>query len=248
MKVKSILISQPNPGEKRTAYHQLGERYNIKVDYRAFIQVDPVSGKELRKKRLKILDHSAIIFTSRNAIDHFFRVVEELKVEIPTTMKYFCINEGVSLYIQKYIVLRKRKMFYGKSGEASFLELLKKHKGETYLFPCSNIRKDTIPDYMAEHEISFTESCMYHTVSSDLSDLANVFYDIIIFFSPQGIRSLFENFPDFEQKHKLIAGWGKTTNHAIEEANLVNNIKAPTPDSPSMVNAIEKYLIHHKLV
>ncbi len=242
MKVKTVLISQPDPGEKRTPYHALAEKWNLKVDFRPFIQVDAVPGKDLRKKRLNILDHTAVILTSRNAVDHYFRVVEELKIELPTTMKYYCINEGVSLYIQKYTVLRKRKMFFGKGREPEFLELLKNHTGEKFLFPCSDIRKDSIPNFLKEHKMTFSESVMSRTVNADLGDLANVYYDIIVFFSPADIKSLFDNFPDFEQNHTRIAGWGKTTSLAISEKQLTNNIPAPTPDAPSMVGAIENYL------
>lgn len=242
MKVKTILISQPDPGERRTAYHQLAEDYKLQVDFRPFIQVEGVEGKLLRKKRLNILDHTAVIFTSRNAIDHFFRVAEELKVELPSTMKYFCVNEGISLYIQKYTVLRKRKMFYGPGRLPDFLPLLKKHSKEKFLFPCSNIRKDNIPNFLVENGIEYSESVMYKTVNADLSDLADVYYDIICFFSPQDISSLFDNFPDFEQNNTRIAGWGKTTNHAIETAELINNIPAPSPEAPSMVAAIENYI------
>ena len=242
MKVKTILISQPDPGDKRTPYHALAEKWNLKIDYRPFIQVEPVAGKILRKKRLNILDHTAVILTSRNAVDHFFRVVEELKIELPTTMKYYCMNEGVSLYIQKYTVLRKRKMFFGKGREPEFLEMLKKHTKEKFLFPCSDIRKDSIPNFLTENGFDYTESIMYRTVNADLSDLADVYYDIIVFFSPADIKSLFDNFSDFEQNKTRIAGWGKTTNMAISEKELVNNIPAPTPDAPSMVAAIDNYL------
>lgn len=241
-KIKSILISQPDPGDKKTAYHLLAEKFKLKLDFRPFIQVEGVPGKELRKKRLNILDHTAVILTSRNAVDHFFRVVEELRVELPVTMKYYCMNEGVSLYIQKYTIMRKRKVFFGKGGEPEFLTLLKQHKNENYLFPCSNIRKDTIPDYLNKLNIKFSECVMYHTVNADLSDLANVTYDLIVFFSPQDIKSLYDNFPDFVQNDKLISGWGETTNLAIAEAGLRNDIPAPTPEAPSMVAAIEQYI------
>jgi len=242
LKVKTILVSQPDPGDKRTPYHSLAEKWNLKIDFRPFIQVEPVAGKILRKKRLNILDHTAVILTSRNAVDHFFRVVEELKIELPNTMKYYCINEGVSLYIQKYTVLRKRKMFFGKGREPEFLEMLKKHTKEKFLFPCSDIRKDSIPDFLTEHKFTYTEAVMYRTVNADLGDLADVYYDIIVFFSPADIKSLFDNFSDFEQNKTRIAGWGKTTNMAISENELTNNIPAPTPDAPSMVAAIDNYL------
>jgi len=242
LKVKSILVSQPDPGDKKTAYHVLADKYKLKLDFRPFIQVESVPAKELRKKRLSILDHTAIILTSRSAVDNFFRCVDELKVELPTTMKYFCINEGISLYTQKYTVLRKRKMFFGKGREPEFLKLVKSHPKEKYLFPCSDIRKDSIPNFLDENSIEFTEAIMYRTVNADLSDLENVFYDVIAFFSPADIKSLFDNFPDFKQNETRIAGWGASTNKAIVAAELVNNIPAPTPNSPSMTAAIEAYI------
>ncbi|MCB9252088.1 MAG: uroporphyrinogen-III synthase [Flavobacteriales bacterium] len=243
MKIKSILVSQPDPGDKRTIYHTLAEKFNLKLDYRPFIELESIPGKELRKQKINILDYSAIIFNSRNAVDNFFRVVEELKVDLPITMKYFCFNEGISLYIQKYTVLRKRKVFYGKGSEKEFLAEIKKHHDEHYLFPCSDIRKATIPDFLIENNIKHQEAIFYKTVTSDLSDLADVYYDIIVFFSPADIKSLFDNFPDFKQNNTNIAGFGRTTDLAILEAGLVNNIKAPTPDCPSMVSALEKFIL-----
>lgn len=243
MSVKTILISQPHPGSKKTVYDVLTEKYGVKVDFHQFIEVQPVPARDLRKQKLRILDHNAVIFNSRNAIDHFFRIVDEMKVEIPSTMKYFCTNEGVSLYIQKYTQLRKRKMFTGKGTDASFLELLKKHKALNYLFPCSNIRNEVIPSYMHEMNIQYTEAIMYNTVNSDLSELASVYYDILVFFSPQGIISLFANFPEFKQENdRAIAGWGKTTDQALTDAGLVNTIPAPTADHPSMVAALDHYI------
>lgn len=243
MSVKTILISQPHPGGKKTVYDVLSEKYGVRVDFHQFIEVQPVPVRELRKQKLRILDHDAIIFNSRNAIDHFFRIVEEMKVEIPSTLKYFCTNEGVSLYIQKYTQLRKRKVFTGKGTDSSFLELIKKHKTLNYLFVCSNIRNEVVPNYLDEMNIQHTEAIMYHTVNSDLSELASVYYDILVFFSPQGIASLFANFPDFVQDEKrAIAGWGKTTDQALIEAGLTNTIPAPTADYPSMVAALEAYV------
>ena len=243
MKVKTLLISQPNPGDKKTIYHLLAEKLNLKLDFRPFIELDPIPGRDLRRLKVNILDHTAIIFNSRYAIDHFFRVVEELKVDLPITMKYFCINEGISLYIQKYTVLRKRKVFYGKGTEKEFLAEIKKHAHENYLFPCSDIRKNTIPDFLNSYAIAYKEAIFYRTITSDLSDLANVQYDVIIFFSPADIKSLFENFPDFKQNETRIAGFGITTDEAIREAGLINNIPAPTLEFPSMVTALEKYII-----
>ena len=183
----------------------------MKVDFRPFIHVEQVPGKVLRRNRIHILDHTAVIFNSRNAVDNFFRVCTELKVELPTDMKYFCLNESISTYIQKYTVLRKRKMFCANGSEQDLFRLIKNHKTEKFLFPCSDIRKPSIPEFLTENEINFKEAVMYKTVSSDLSDLEDVYYDIIVFFSPAGIQSLFENFPDFEQNHTRIAGFGDTT-------------------------------------
>lgn len=242
MKVKSILISQPNPGDKKTVYHSLAEKFNLKLDFRPFIELDPIPGKDLRRQKVNILEHTAIILNSRNAVDNFFRVVEELKLDLPITMKYFCINEGISLYIQKYTVLRKRKVFYGKGTEKEFLAEIKKHSGENYLFPCSDIRKNIIPDFLVEHNITHKEAIFYKTITSDLSDLAHVFYDVIVFFSPADIKSLFDNFPKFQQNNTRIAGYGATTDEAIREAGLTNSIPAPTPESASMVSALEKYI------
>lgn len=242
MSVKSILISQPHPGSKKTVYDVLTEKYGVKVDFHPFIEVQGLPARDLRKQKLRILDHDAVIFNSRNAIDHFFRIVEEMKVEVPATMKYFCTNEGVSLYIQKYTQLRKRKMFVGKGTDTSFLELLKKHKSLKFLFPCSNIRNEVIPNYLIEMNIAHTEAIMYNTVNSDLSGLASVYYDILVFFSPQGIVSLFANFPNFVQEDKAIAGWGKSTDQALKDAGLNNSIAAPSPEHPSMVAALEEFI------
>ncbi len=241
-KVKSILVTQNLPESGKSVFDELEQNHKIKVDYRAFIQVDPEPVRELRNQRLNIIDHSAVILNSKNAVDHFFRIAEEMRVDLPATMKYFCSNESISNYIQKYIQVRKRKVFSGKGPESDFLRLIKSHGKETYLFPCSDIRKASIPDFLTEHKIKFTEACMYRTVSADLSDLKEVFYDIIVFFSPADIKSLFDNFPDFVQNETRIAAFGSTTKKAIEDANLLLDIHAPTPQHPSMLSAILEYL------
>lgn len=242
MKIQNILISQPDPGDKKTVFSELAERLKINVKYRPFIQVEGVPAREVRLQKVRLLDYDAVIFTSRNAVDHYFRLVEEMRVTIPATMKYYCVNEGVSLYIQKYTQLRKRKVFIGKGSMTSFLEIIKKYKHLNYLFPCSNIRKDEIPDFLEKFKIRYKQAVMYNTVNADLSDLADVYYDILVFFSPQDVVSLFDNFPDFKQENRAIAGWGETTNKAIEDAGLKNTIPAPTVDHPSMVSAIEEYI------
>ncbi|UII22046.1 uroporphyrinogen-III synthase [Fulvivirga ligni] len=240
--VKSILVSQPKPSNDNSPYFMLAEKYNIKVDFRPFIQVDPVSIKEFRQQKIDILNHTAIIFTSRNAVDHFFSICGELKIEMPADMKYFCISEQTANYLQKYIVIRKRKIFTGHRTAGDLIEILKKHKNEKYLFPCSDIRKDDIPVFLGENDFKFSEAVIYRTVASDLSDLEDVYYDILAFFSPSGINSLLVNFPDFKQNNTRIAAFGPTTAKAVREANMILDIEAPLPNAPSMTGAIELYI------
>lgn len=240
--VKSILVSQPRPADENSPYFKLADKYNLKIDFRPFIQVDPVSIKEFRKQKIDVLNHTAIIFTSRNAVDHFFSICGELKIEMPADMKYFCISEQTSNYLQKYIVIRKRKIFTGHRTAVDLLEILKKHKNEKYLFPCSDIRKNDIPNFLQKNGFNFSEAVIYRTVASDLSDLENVYYDILAFFSPSGINSLLVNFPDFKQNHTRIAAFGPTTAKAVRDANMTLDIEAPLPNAPSMTGAIELYI------
>ena len=239
--VKRILISQPEPNGL-SPYHDLKSRFGVEVDFRPFIQVDGVDIREFRRQKIKILDYSAIILTSRNAIDHFFRLCKESKIEVPADMKYFCISEQTANYLQKYIVLRKRKIFVGSKTATDMFALFTKHKDEKYLYPCSDIRKDDIPSFMTKNEMNYREAVMYRTVSSDLSDLSDVNYDLIAFFSPSGINSLFQNFPDFEQKQTRIAAFGPTTAKAVRAQSLNLDVEAPSPTVPSMAKAIELYL------
>ena len=240
--VKSVLVSQPKPADENSPYFKLAEKYNLKIDFRPFIQVEPVSIKEFRKQKIDVLNHTAIIFTSRNAVDHFFRICGELKIEMPADMKYFCISEQTSNYLQKYIIIRKRKIFTGHRTAGDLLEILKKHKNEKYLFPCSDIRKDDIPNFLKSNGFNYTEAIIYRTVASDLSDLENVYYDILAFFSPSGINSLLVNFPDFSQNNTRIAAFGPTTSKAVRDAGLFLDIEAPLPNAPSMTGAIELYI------
>lgn len=216
--------------------------YGIRVDFRPFIEVRGISYKDFRRQKIDILAHTAIIFTSRHAIDHFFRICKEARIEVPADMKYFCITEQTANYLQKYIVIRKRKIFVGQKTATDLLELIKKHKGEKFLFPCSDKRRNDIPGFTLEHDIQLTEAVMYETVSADLSDLENVFYDIICFFSPSGVTSLFDNFPDFRQNNTRIAAFGPTTAQAVRDAGLILDIEAPQPNAPSMTGAIEQYI------
>jgi uroporphyrinogen-III synthase len=240
-KVQSILVTQARPSDD-TPYLNLAEKFNLKIDFRAFIEVQGLSFKDFRKQRVDIMAHTAIIFTSRNAVDHFFRICKEAKLEMPAEMKYFCITEQTAHYLQKYIQIRKRKIFSGQRTAADLLELIKKHKTEKFLFPCSDKRRNDIPGFMGSNDLHLTEAVMYETVSADLSDLAEVFYDILCFFSPSGITSLVHNFPDFKQNKTRIAAFGPTTAKAVTDANLILDIEAPMPNAPSMTGALEVYI------
>ena len=245
-KIQSILVTQPKPTNDNSPYLAIAKKYGIKVDFREFIQVDPVPYKEFRKDKINILDYTAIIFTSRNAVDHFFRICQEAKIEMPAEMKYFCISDQTAYYLQKYITLRKRKLFIGEKTASDLFDIIKKHKNEKFLYPCSNIRKNDISDFMAANNLNFTEAVIYKTVAADLSDLAEVKYDCITFFSPSGISSLFINFPDFEQNNTRIAAFGPTTAQAVRDAGLELDIEAPMPNAPSMTGAIELYIQKHQ--
>jgi len=241
-KVKSILVTQEEPTDLNSPYLKLSERYNVKIDFRPFIQVEAVPIKEFRKQKIDILEHTAVIFTSRHAVDHFFQLCLELKIEMPADMKYFCISDQTSNYLQKYIVIRKRKIFSGLKDTKDLLEIIKKHKNEKFLYPCSDIRRNDIPDFLTENGYHFTEAIMYQTVAANLSDLKNVYYDILAFFSPSGINSLLINFPDFVQNNTRIAAFGPTTAKAVKDANFVLDIEAPLPNAPSMTGALELYI------
>lgn len=241
-KVGSILVSQPKPQDAKSPYYDLAERFDIKIDFRPFIQIDPVGIKEFRKQKINFLDFTAVIFTSRNAVDHYFRLASAAKLEIPTDMKYFCISEQTANYLQKYIVIRKRKIFTGHRTAQDLIEVLKKHETEKFVFPCSNIRKMDIPNFLSDNEYHFKEAIIYETVASDLSDLADVNYDVIAFFSPSGISSLIDNFPDFKQNKTRIAAFGPTTAKAVKDAGLILDIQAPLPNAPSMTGALEYYI------
>jgi uroporphyrinogen-III synthase len=240
--VRSILVSQPQPAKPNSPYHKLSERYDVKIDFRPFIELNGIPFKEFRKEKIDILDHTAIIFTSRNAIDHFFRVCAEARIEMPAEMKYFCISEQTAYYLQKYIVLRKRKLYTGHKTVQELTDILSKHKEEKFLFPCSNIRKNDIPDFLKENEFIFSEAVIYETVASDLSDLADIKYDIIAFFSPSGINSLYVNFPEFEQNNTRIAAFGPSTAKAVRDAGLLLDIEAPLLEAPSMTGALDIYI------
>jgi len=242
LKVKSILISQPEPQNARSPYYDISDKFGVRLAFRQFIQVESVPGKEVRRQKVQIPDYTAMIITSRTAIENLFRVADELRVEISPNMKYFCVSEAIALYLQKFITYRKRKVFFPKVKEKTIYDLLQKHKGEKYLFLRSDVSNSDIPEFLGKHEIFFREAVLYRTVCSDLSDLADVNFDIIAFFSPSGIKSLYENFPDFKQNNTRIAAFGSSTKEAVENAGLRLDIEAPTPQAPSMKMALESYL------
>lgn len=241
-KIKSILISQPRPSTEKSPYYDLAEKYKLKIDWRPFIHVEGVSAKEFRQQRVNILEHSAVILTSRNAVDHFFRMCEETRTNVPESMKYFCLSESTAYYLQKYVVFRKRKIFHGKQNFEDLVDVIKKHKNEKFLLPCSDIHKRNITDLLEQYNIKYSKSVFYRTVCSDLSDLADVNYDMLVFFSPSGIESLLKNFPDFKQNETRIAAFGTTTAKAVKDAGLTLNVHAPSPGLPSMSMAIENYI------
>ena len=242
MKVKTILVSQPEPKVENSPYFDLIERQKVKIDFIPFIHVEGVSGKQVRSQKVDLANYTAIILTSRNAVDHFFRIADELRFKVPDTMKYFCQSEAVAYYLQKYVVYRKRKIYVGKRTFTELSPLIKKYKTEKFLLPASDKLKSEVPRVLNDLNVQWTECVFYKTVVSDLSDLKNVFYDILVFFSPSGIESLFENFPDFKQNDTRIAVFGNTTVKASLEKGLRVDIQAPTPENPSMTMALEKYI------
>lgn len=242
MKLKSILVSQPEPTDARSPYHELARKYGLTIDFRPFIKVEAVPAQDFRQERINILDHTAIILTSRNAVDHFFRMCKELRITVPETMKYFCVSENVAFYVQKYIVYRKRKVFIGKQTFSDLMEVIKKHKGEKFLVPCSDIQKSEIRELLDKAGVQYTNAVFYRTVASDLSDIKKLEYDMLVFFSPGGVESLKKNFPKFKQGEVFIAAFGPTTAKAVRDNGFRLDLEAPLPEAPSMTGAIELFI------
>ncbi len=242
MKIKKILVSQPMPQSVKSPYFEIAEKNNVKIDFRPFIYVEGVSCKDFRLQRVNILDHTAVVFTSRNAIDHFFRISSEMRILVPDSMKYFCVSESVAVYLQKYIVYRKRKIFIGTGKFPELMELITKHDEENYLLPLSDQHNKGIPQLLDAAKIKYTKAILYCTVNSDLSDLATVNYDVLVFFSPSGIRSLLTNFPEFKQENIKIASFGESTAKAVKEAGLRLDLQAPLPQAPSMTMALDQFI------
>ena len=244
MKIKSILVSQPKPETEKSPYFDLAKKFNVKIDFRPFIHVEGVPAKDFRKDKVNILDFTAVIFTSRNAVDHYFRMAGEMRLVIPDTMKYFCISEAIALYLQKYIVYRKRKIFFGKQKFSDLMDVIKKHKGENYLLPCSDIHKQEIPKHLEDAKINHVKAIIYKTVASDMSDINEAIYkyDMIIFFSPSGVASLLKNFEGFKQNDLQIGAFGPSTAKAVIDSGLRLDLQAPMPQAPSMTMALELHL------
>jgi uroporphyrinogen-III synthase len=244
MKVKTILVSQPAPKTENSPYFDLAQKQKVKIDFRPFIHVEGESAKEVRVQKIDLSNYTAIIFTSRNAVDHFFRIADEMRFKVPDDLKYFCESEAIAFYLQKYVVYRKRKIYVGEKTFPELVKLVKKHKEEKFLLPCSDKLRPLIPEVLNDLKINWDKAVFYKTVVSDLSDLQSVFYDVLVFFSPSGIDSLFQNFPEFKQNDTRIAVFGNTTVKAAEEAGLNCHIKVPTPETPSMTMALEKYILN----
>ena len=242
MKVKTILVSQPEPKVENSPYFEIEQKHKVKIDFRPFIHVEGVEAKEVRHQKIDLNNFTAIILTSKNSIDHFFRVAEEMRFKVPETLKYFCQSEAVAYYLQKYVVYRKRKIYVGQKDFEDLAPLIKKYKDEKFLLPASEQLNAEIPSLLNGLKVDWTEGTFYRTVMCDLSDLADVKYDILTFFSPTGIKSLFMNFPDFKQGNTRIAVFGTSTQKEALESNLRVDIMAPSPEAPSMTMALEKYI------
>ena len=230
MKIKKVLVSQPKPASEKSPYYDIAEKYGVKIDFRPFIKVESLSAKEFRQQKISVLDHTAVIFTSRHAIDHFFHLCTELRVTIPETMKYFCVTEAVALYIQKYVQYRKRKIFFGNTGKIDDL------------VPMSDVHNDDVKNLLDKNKIQHTEAVMYRTVSNDFAADEAFDYDMLVFFSPAGISALKKNFPDFDQKEIKIGTFGSTTAQAVRDAGLRLDLEAPSVQAPSMTAALDMFI------
>jgi uroporphyrinogen-III synthase len=247
--VKKILVTQPKPESDKSPYYELSRKYSLELDFHPFIRLEAIPGKEFRKQKIEIQNYTGVIFTSRNAIDHFFRTCEELKVSVSQDTKYFCITEAVALYLQKFILYRKRKVFYGADGSnKSLFDVINKHKSnEKLLYVCSENQQDNeIVNWLKNNDCEFVLGFMYRTRSNDVKTLLEKEYDVICFFTPSGVKSLFDNLPKYRQNGTVIGAFGSNTMRAVEEAGLKLDIKAPQPQTPSMVAALEQFILSIK--
>lgn len=243
MKIKKILVSQPAPSSDKSPYFDIAEKYSVKIDFRPFIKVEGLPLKDFRLQRITILEHTAVIFTARTAVDHFFRMCEELRISMPDSMKYFCVSETIANYLQKFIEYRKRKVFFSKTGKAEDLIFpIQKHKNEKFLLAVSDVHTDKFATLLDTHSLQYTKGIFYRTVTNYFEPEETFDYDMLIFFSPSGIDSLFKNFPDYKQEETYIASFGSTTAAAVKEAGMRLDIEAPSPNLPSMASALELFL------
>lgn len=244
--IKKILVSQPKPTSEKSPYFEIASKYGVEVVFRPFIKIEGLSAKEFRQQKVSILDYTAVVFTSRNAIDHFFLLCKELRVTIPEDMKYFCITETIALYIQKYVQYRKRKVFFGSTGKVDdLLPSMVKHKTEKYLVPLSDVHNDEITNLLDSKKLIHKEVVMYRTVCNDFKSDEKFDYDMLIFFSPSGIQALLKNFPDFEQKEIAIGAFGPATAQAVKDAGLRLDMEAPTSQYPSITAALDDFVKKH---
>lgn len=245
MSLKKILVSQPKPTSDKSPYYEIADKYGVEVVFRPFIKVEGLSAKEFRQSRINLADYTAVIFTARGAVDHFFRLCEEMRYTVPDTMKYFCTSEQIANYLQKYIVYRKRKIFFGTTGKLDDPQLvasMTRHNKEKFLYAVSDVHSDAGTNVLDNLGLNYTKAIMYRTVSNNFGPDEPFDYDMLIFFSPSGIHSLLKNFPDFEQGDIRVACFGPTTAKAAREAGLRLDIEAPSPTAPSMTGALENYL------
>ena len=245
--IKKILVSQPKPSSEKSPYFDIAERYGVEMVFHPFIKVEGLSAREFRQQKISLSEHTAVVFTSRHAIDHFFQLAKELRFAIPDDMKYFCITEQVALYIQKYVQYRKRKIFFGSTGKiADLLPQMVKHKNERYFIPQSDVHTDEIKNLMESKKLRHTEGVMYRTVPNDLESDQPLDFDMVVFFSPSGVQSLLKNFPNFQQGKIAIATFGPTTAKAVKDAGLRLDLEAPTPQYPSITSALNAYIAEAK--
>ncbi|MFN3908693.1 MAG: uroporphyrinogen-III synthase [Flavobacterium sp.] len=242
MKVKTILVSQPEPKDEKSPYLDIAQKHKVKIDFRPFIHVEGLTAKDVRAQKIDLNNFNAIILTSKNAVDHFFRVAEEMRYKVPEDLRYFCQSEAIAFYLQRYVVYRKRKIYVGQKDFADLTPLFKKYKEEKFLLPSTDVLNADIPETLNNLNLNWKQGIFYRTVMSDLSDLADVYYDVLAFFSPTGIKSLFKNFPDFKQNNTRIAVFGSTTQKEALDHDLRVDIMAPSPEAPSMTMALEKYI------
>lgn len=249
IKVHSVLITQPRPDSEKSPYFDLAKKYNLHLDFHPFIRVEGLSGKEFRKQRIDISEYTAVVFYSRNAVDHFFRICEELKVKVSQDMKYFCITEAVALYLQKFILYRKRKVFFSADGSVQgLIEVINKHKlNEKFILPSADNGRDDVPLFLTKHNATFVEATLYRTVSNDIAVVMEKDYDVIVFFSPYSVQTLFDHNPGFKQNGTLVGAFGPVTSKAVEDSGLRLDIKAPAPNAPSMVSALENFIQEQSL-